>query len=1068
MELMKYHSLKDIENKVPKPGSFKHFLQIQENGGRVVKGVNTTADVGVDAIKKQAAKFGNKVDKDGRPPTLSKKVKGSKTNVLFNLGLAESIDWVKLRNAKAVMPYALDSPEQRAKGLMPDAGSPNIYTSINLRTKLPAGYDAREFSKKEVSDQAWQKYMDGAWLGLKKVKKDQIKQAAKLAQIPIKEKTLDNTDESMLYYAKMAEDLGELASTSKVFVDMDGVLADFFGEWQKLIGKDWRKVKDIEPALQKIRDTDDFFLNLPLLPQAKNLLGVIKKVKGSYSILSSPLPNDPNSEPHKREWIKKNLDFFPPENVIITHDKAKFATNSDGTPNILIDDFGKNIASWEAAGGEGFKHKDHKFERTAKAIQQHMKEPVEEAPEDEINKMKQTGTAIQKAQSMMKPRYMPRIAAMVEEDFEAIRDAAIKRYKKANGKIDLYTAYTMAIEDEFPEIPNPIVVFQYMTDPIPDHEDLVPQDAEDGSWADRADKEYQQNPKGGGFDPLIKGRWFAIRRDRDDYMDQGMEPEDALDKAAERHGVDPEEVEKWLAAGNAVKMKEMTEKAVSKKQQQFFGIVSAMQKGDMKKGGEAGEVAKDMKKSDVKKFASTKHKGLPKKKKSESYTRDQLPQIRKKHLEYIPHKIVSIKVESIVPVQKERLKENYTKQLKKIAGGEYAPIIVDSTNRIINGHHRYDVVKMLQMESISVAKLPYTLEFVLGMMKENFADGKKKGKSRPGRVKKSGASCNGSVTSLRSKAKKASGERAKMYHWCANMKSGRKKSESLYTEQEFINILMESTPKQLDEGIKDLLTKLPKNILSKVKPILSKIPKHTKNFILVPTLLAVMVNAVAAGDMGKVDTQLDKLNNMTTMSSTMDPGVDIDKSADADKEKLKSNLPDQIKVLKMPTPPDAPSADTKDGTADNGVSTQTDKDGNRTVSSGAGTYTFTPDGKLIKYETPKIGGLQQVHDLVKKVVTVDYSTSVNTGDGDVGVDQKGTYDMSGKLIDGKGIKIGSGNFEVGIDQDGHKNFKYDAGAGKVYKGSTSDMKAAKKTLGNMQKDLNIAKDKSAPYSLKTT
>jgi len=58
---------------------------------------------------------------------------------------------------------------------------------------------------------------------------------------------------------------------------------------------------------------------------------------------------------------------------------------------------------------------------------------------------------------------------------------------------------------------------------------------------------------------------------------------------------------------------------------------------------------------------------------------------------------------------------------------------------------------------------------------ENFADGKKKGKSRPGRVKRSGASCKGSVTSLRKKAKNASGERKKMYHWCANMKSGRKK-----------------------------------------------------------------------------------------------------------------------------------------------------------------------------------------------------------------------------------------------------------------------------------------------------
>ena len=60
-------------------------------------------------------------------------------------------------------------------------------------------------------------------------------------------------------------------------------------------------------------------------------------------------------------------------------------------------------------------------------------------------------------------------------------------------------------------------------------------------------------------------------------------------------------------------------------------------------------------------------------------------------------------------------------------------------------------------------------------IEENFADGKKKGKSRPGRVKRAGASCNGSVTSLRKRAKNASGEKAKMYHWCANMKSGRKK-----------------------------------------------------------------------------------------------------------------------------------------------------------------------------------------------------------------------------------------------------------------------------------------------------
>ena len=58
---------------------------------------------------------------------------------------------------------------------------------------------------------------------------------------------------------------------------------------------------------------------------------------------------------------------------------------------------------------------------------------------------------------------------------------------------------------------------------------------------------------------------------------------------------------------------------------------------------------------------------------------------------------------------------------------------------------------------------------------ENYADGEVKGKSRPGRVKKAGASCKGSVTDLRAKAKKYGGEKGKMYHWCANMKAGRKK-----------------------------------------------------------------------------------------------------------------------------------------------------------------------------------------------------------------------------------------------------------------------------------------------------
>ena len=55
--------------------------------------------------------------------------------------------------------------------------------------------------------------------------------------------------------------------------------------------------------------------------------------------------------------------------------------------------------------------------------------------------------------------------------------------------------------------------------------------------------------------------------------------------------------------------------ALSKKQQKFFGIVRAIQKGEhAPTTPETAKAAADMKKTDVKKFASTKHKGLPEKK----------------------------------------------------------------------------------------------------------------------------------------------------------------------------------------------------------------------------------------------------------------------------------------------------------------------------------------------------------------------------------------------------------------------------------------------------------------------
>lgn len=159
----------------------------------------------------------------------------------------------------------------------------------------------------------------------------------------------------------------------EVYVDMDGVLADFFGQWAKLDHKDhYKDIDNPEAKLALVREHPDFWIKLPVLQNAGKLMGYIKKNFGHYHICSSPLAGDPNCEPQKRAWVKKHLSSFPPDSVIITENKAAYATQADGTPNILIDDFGKNVAAWEAAGGIAIKHKDYKIDRTLKELHDHI------------------------------------------------------------------------------------------------------------------------------------------------------------------------------------------------------------------------------------------------------------------------------------------------------------------------------------------------------------------------------------------------------------------------------------------------------------------------------------------------------------------------------------------------------------------------------------------------------------------------------------------------------------------------------------------------------------------------
>jgi hypothetical protein len=102
------------------------------------------------------------------------------------------------------------------------------------------------------------------------------------------------------------------------------------------------------------------------------------------------------------------------------------------------------------------------------------------------------------------------------------------------------------------------------------------------------------------------------------------------------------------------------------------------------------------------------------------------------------------------------------------------PVVYEKAGKfyILDGHHR---ATRAWKTNRPISVYLFRDDQLSDELDENFADGKVKGKSSPGRVKRAGARCDGSVTDLRQREKNASGERAKMYHWCANMKSGKSK-----------------------------------------------------------------------------------------------------------------------------------------------------------------------------------------------------------------------------------------------------------------------------------------------------
>ena len=145
-----------------------------------------------------------------------------------------------------------------------------------------------------------------------------------------------------------------------IYCDMDQVLCNFMKGADEAVGSSFIHA-DKDERWNKINQTKGFWANLEWMPGGKRLWQFISRY--DPYILSAYSGRDPNSKNGKLKWLAKNTKVKKGNiNLVVRSHKQKYAM-TDGKPNILIDDYAKNITEWENKGGIGVHHTD-----TAKSI----------------------------------------------------------------------------------------------------------------------------------------------------------------------------------------------------------------------------------------------------------------------------------------------------------------------------------------------------------------------------------------------------------------------------------------------------------------------------------------------------------------------------------------------------------------------------------------------------------------------------------------------------------------------------------------------------------------------------
>ncbi len=152
----------------------------------------------------------------------------------------------------------------------------------------------------------------------------------------------------------------------KLFLDLDGVMADFDGAFPAEFGLDHRTMADDDMWL-KINSHPTFFRDLPLLPGA---LAFFRAAEHYHPIILTACPKSSYAHvaAQKRAWVREHLSTEVLVLPVLGGSSKPLFMHAPG--DILIDDFRRNTEAWVAAGGVAILHRD--FDVTRRQLYDHL------------------------------------------------------------------------------------------------------------------------------------------------------------------------------------------------------------------------------------------------------------------------------------------------------------------------------------------------------------------------------------------------------------------------------------------------------------------------------------------------------------------------------------------------------------------------------------------------------------------------------------------------------------------------------------------------------------------------